>query len=637
MDAPPIKILHLEDVAADAKLIHRVLERAGLRFTLRRVDSEQPFRAAIADEMPDVILADQVLPGFDGMSALRIVREIAPAVPFIFVSGSLGEERAIQTLHEGAADYILKDRLTRLPSAIERALEERASQRAREAAEAAVAESEQRFRYATLATRDVIWDHDVVTGRIFVNESLQTQWGHEERACIDIEWLISNVHPDDRAGVSASYERFLASKKERWTIEHRFRRGDGWYGYCVQRALVLRDADGRPLRVIGAMQDVTESRRLQDQLERAERVESLGRIAATIAHEFNNVLMGIQPIAEVLMRASEARTARMGSKIVESVVRGRTVVDEILRISRVPDPVLETFDLAAFVRDMRAEAEAVVGRNIAVDIATPPRPAWIRCDRRQLQQVLANLIVNARDAMPRGGRLSLAVASRDAEVVLSVSDDGSGMPAEIRDRVFEPLFTTKRHGTGLGLAVSERLLRQNNASITVDSAVGQGTTFRITFAAADERPAETGETLPLRRLNLPLRILIVEDNVNVADGIRILLESEGFEAHVIEHGEYALDAVNALKPDVLLLDVSLPDISGAEVFDRVRAVDPDLPVVFMSGHIEAARLDDRIGNPNVGFMRKPFGLETLLKILDQTLPAAEQRMSDGGANVSTGV
>ncbi len=627
---PSIKILHLEDELSDANLIQRALHRAGMQFTIRRVDSEATFRTAIAAEMPDVILADQVLPGFDGMRALRIAQEIAPDVPFIFVSGSLGDERAVETLREGATDYILKDRPTRLPSAIVRALQERASQRARAAAEAAVAESERRYRYATLATHDVIWDHDVATGTVYVNSALQTQWG-VEGGVLDLDLLQSNIHPDDRDRVVRSYAQFLASQKERWTIEHRFRRGD-WYGHGVQRALALRDPDGRAFRVIGAMQDVTESRRLQDQLDRAERVESLGRIAATIAHEFNNVLMAIQPMAELIGRSPDARTARMGSKIVESVGRGRTVVDEILRMSRVPHPVLETFDLAAFVRDMRSEAEAAVGPAIDVDIDTPRRTACIRCDRGQLQQVLANLVVNARDAMPQGGRLSLAVEPGERDVVLSVSDTGSGMPAEIRDRIFEPLFTTKRSGTGLGLAVSERLLRQNDASITVDSAVGRGTTFRITFARADEEPAETDEAWTPRRV-LPLRVLLVEDNVDVAEGIRLLLDSEGFETHVVERGEDAVDAVDSWKPDIMLLDVKLQDMRGTEVFDRLRAGCPDLPVVFTSGHIEAAELGDRLNHPNVRFLRKPFSLETLLNVIAEILPAAGTRAPDGENSV----
>jgi PAS domain S-box-containing protein len=635
LDVPkgPVTLLHVEDDANDAELIYRELRRAELDFTVTRVETEPAFRAALGgDSLPDVILADYRLPTFDGLTALRISREIAPTVPFIFVSGSLGEERAIEALREGATDYILKDRPGRLGAAVRRALREAEQRRARARAENAVAESEQRFRYAVRATRDVIWDHDLVAGTVFVNDAMRSTWGHQEESG-DLAHWIERIHPEDREGVMASYTRFLESSEERWTCEFRFRRGDGTYGHVVERSLVLRDPAGRALRVIGAMQDTTEMRRMQEQIERAERVESLGRVAATIAHEFNNVLMGIQPIGEVIAQQHDPQISPLGRKIVESVARGRRVVDEILRMSRVPEPRMENFELAALLRDMRSELETVAGARVQVVIKDPDGPTFIRCDREHLQQVLINLTANARDAMPEGGRLTLSPATVDGKVVLAVRDRGTGIPAHVVDHIFEPLFTTKPSGTGLGLAVSHRLLAQNGASIAVDSTPGDGTTFCITFRRVAAEPLPK-QVRPPRRSIEPLRVLMVEDNLSVAEGVRLLLETQGFETHVVERGGDVPDAVRSWIPDLVLLDLSLPDMSGLEVFDRLSADYPDLAIVLTSGHIDPEGVGKRLQRSNSAFLRKPYDLESLLKTMDRVTRAGETRDPRGPDLVS---
>lgn len=630
-----VEVLHLEDDDADGELIQRVLGKSGLRVTIRRVDSERALRGALQDRIPDVILADYRLPTFDGIRALRLVRELAPDVPFIFVSGSLGEERAVEALREGASDYILKDRPSRLPAAITRALRERDEQRARARAEAAVAESEQRFRYAALATRDVIFELDPRRGEVHVNDPHRRIWGHEQ-AGKKLEWWVVRVHPEDRTRIMDALGAWLASRDERWVVEFRFQRGDGEYGHAVIHALALRDAGGQPLRVIGAMQDVTETRRMQKQLERTQRVESLGRIAATMAHEFNNVLMGILPLAELLARSAEPDRSRVGAKIRDCVRRGKRVVDEILQISRIPEPVLGTFDLAQLLRQMRADIEASSGPAVDVTVDIPEPPVLIRGDREHVEQVVANLINNARDAMPSGGRLLVQLEERNDRALLTVADTGSGMTPEVLAHIFEPLFTTKRTGTGLGLAVSRRLLQQSGATIDVDSTVGRGTTFRIAFEAAGDpsseavRNAPHGEALARPLEAAQRRILVVEDNASVSDGIRLLLETEGFDIAIVERGAEAVDAVERSAPDIVLLDLSLSDADGVQVYDALASRWPDLPVIFMSGHAEASSLGGRSKQPNVGFIRKPFDLGALLACIERISGTGGGRLAASG-------
>ena len=366
------RVLLVEDSPLDAELVVRELRRGQLDCHVVRVDSEAALRERLSSARHDVILADYNLPGFTGLDALRIARELAPEIPFIFVSGSLGEERAVEALREGAVDYIVKDRPVRLAAAVERALRERTDRETRE--------------------------------------------------------------------------------------------------------------------------------RLRQQLERAERVESLGRLAATMAHEFNNVLMGIQPFAEIVRRYSgpDGPLPNAATQIMASVARGRRVTEEILRITRTTAPAMKTIDLNRWLENIVPEIVEIVGPRVGVDALPSSEPAWVRCDAAQLQQVVANLAINALHAMPHGGILTIGITVDRETVHLRVSDTGSGIPRDVLDRIFEPLFTTKRNGTGLGLAIVHRLVAQNGGAIAVESAPGEGTTFSLSFAAVPPPVDDAPHDHPVR-------------------------------------------------------------------------------------------------------------------------------------------
>ncbi|HXG59505.1 MAG TPA: ATP-binding protein [Thermoanaerobaculia bacterium] len=371
-----IRILSLEDSPFDAELIDRELRRGGIEVVLTRVDSEEGFRREVASGYYDVILADYNLPGFHGIAALEIAREVAPGIPFIFVSGSIGEERATQALREGATDYVLKDRLKRLPSAITRAIAE---------------------------------------------------------------------------------------------VEERRRRKE------AEEALRQRERD----------------------LERARRVESLGRVAATIAHEFNNIMMGIQPFAEVIRRQSkDEKVLKAVEQIVASIARGRRVTQEILRFTKPTEPMLTEVVLEEWVRTMLPELRGLVGPKVQLDFEPASEPLTVRIDPVQMQQVLTNLVINAKDAMPDGGTIKVAVGQDAAYALLSVSDTGSGIPEHLLQTIFDPLFTTKRHGTGLGLAVTQQIVTVHGGTIDVWSAEGKGTTFTMRLPLSGGVQAEPRSNLP---------------------------------------------------------------------------------------------------------------------------------------------
>jgi PAS domain S-box-containing protein len=760
--AQHIRILMLEDNPHDAELIQRELRRAGLDFSGPCVDAESDFRAALESTDPDVILADYNLRGFDGVSGLKIAKSLVPETPFIFVSGSIGEERAVQTLREGATDYILKDRLSRLPAAITRALDQRRERQLRRRAQDALQRSEQRFQYAAKATQEVIWDHDVATRKVTFNEALKTVWGYQLDAPeVDFTWWQSRIHPHDRQRTISSLNKALESE-ERWSGAYRFQRADGTYGHVVDRAVIIRDPGGEATRLIRAMvdmtdrvaaeetirrlsrqnemileyaaeaiyamssdgkmltvnpatakltsfsleeirattnvhelihhsrpdgspypfadcpmhktmidgvvrmgeevfwrksrepfpvdyscspihendsitgcvvmfQDITERKRLERQVETAHRVTSLGRVAATIAHEFNNVLMGIQPFAEVIRRAAvnEEKVQKAANQIISSVGRGKRVTQEILRFTQPAEPAFQPVVLADWLQQLIPELSAMIGQRIEIGIDAVPRPVTARCDPAQLQQVLTNLVLNARDAMPSGGKISLILSDhRDQRqfpfgtvpkgmVLLAVRDNGSGMIPEVRQSIFEPLFTTKRSGTGLGLAVAQQVIDRHRGAIHVESAPGQGTTFFILLQAATEAAAKSVEKR--QQTTSVQRILLVEDEPIVASGIAALLEGEGIEVRTVERGGDAPDAAESFRPDVVILDLSLPDMNGLDVYVALKTISPDLPIIFSSGHGDQAALEQQIDSSTVAFLRKPYELEALLETLQKVI------------------
>ena len=467
-------ILHLEDNRHDAELIRRELTRSSINANVVHVATEHAFRAALRERAFDVILADYHLPGFSGTAALEIAKDLAPGTPFIFVSGAIGEERAVEALQQGATDYILKDRITRLGSAVTRALAERQSQKA-------LLLSQERFRLVAQATLDVIWDWSVVDDVFWANDAIRSQWGHaiDDDGATN-EWWSAQIYPAEAQGVYESLLAAVDAGEPRWQRQYRFRRGDGTYGHVHDRAIILRDESGRAVRVIGVMQDMTALVEAEQQLEQEQRISGLGRLAAMISHEFGNVLMGIQPFAEVVAKrgADDPMLAKAAQHIASSVARGRQIANDILRTANPGAPSLETLDLAAWLREVSAEISGIVP---VFSIDVPPSPAIVRCDPRQLHQVIMNLAINARDAMKGSGELRITMNIDSGEAVVAVADTGCGIPEDLLTRVFDPLFTTKPNGTGLGLAVSKQIVARNGGKIAAESAVGRGTVFTITL------------------------------------------------------------------------------------------------------------------------------------------------------------
>lgn len=370
--------------------------------------------------------------------------------------------------------------------------------------------------------------------------------------------------------------------------------------------------------------------------DRDQRFASIGRLAATMAHEFNNVLMGIQPFIEVISRgADRAQVEKALKHIALSIHRGKQITAEVLRMAHPAEPRLQSVGAAAWLKSIEMDLRGVLPKSVElrIEIDEGPDPLYVACDINQMNQVLMNLVMNARDAMAGGGTLIVAAArcyswmsfpllnltTPDRFVHLTIADTGCGMDARTLEKIFEPLYTTKRNGTGLGLAVVKQILQRHGGTVSVESTPGRGTRFHLFLPAALPREYEDTPAAPERHASCrtDLRLLIVEDDRNVSTATANSLRQLGFHVDAIHTGGRAAEAVARFHSDAVVLDVGLPDISGAEVFWLLRREFPELPIVFSTAHADESTLASQLAEARVAYLSKPYTTETLLDALSE--------------------
>jgi PAS domain S-box-containing protein len=500
----------------------------------------------------------------------------------------------------------------------------------REEAFLQVRRSEDYFRSIIEHASDII----VVVGRDghvrYGSPSVERVLGYPRRVLAGTSSL-RLIHPDDVQRGTEFLSRQIAEPAASQTIELRARHQDGsWRSFEMVSTNLIKK--GQTAAVVINARDITERKLLEAQLVQANRLGGLGRLAATVAHEFNNVLMGMQPFAELMQR--EDVTPQIISKgawhIANSIQRGRRIVLDILRFSQPHVPVIDAVDLGAWWESFAPEAEAVLGNLIAVVSTIPKRSLYATADRSQLGQLIANLVANARDAMLGGGTLTVSanelpanakfafgvVPHPDRFVQISVRDTGHGMPPEVMDRIFEPLFTMRPSGgTGLGLAVANQVVTQHGGFLFAESTVGRGSVFHIFLPKALPPENDSGPTRVAARKPAATKLLIVDDEHAISDGISALLGQDGIEVESIATGVEVVRAITRFRPDVVLLDFGLPDLDGSEVYALIRQLDVNLPVIFATGHGDRRILHDGLDDPRTRFLQKPFEAADLMEMM----------------------
>ncbi|HKY20125.1 MAG TPA: response regulator [Vicinamibacterales bacterium] len=764
----PLRALLVEDNEDDAELIVQQLRRDGFEPEWHRVDCRADYLAHLSDDL-DIILSDYTLPQFDVATAMHLLHERQHDVPFIVISGTIGEERAVEVLRQGAADYLLKDRLQRLGRAVNNAMQARTLLREYRQVQQQLRDSEERYRLMFEQCPLPTWVWDLETGRFLaVNEAAVLQYGysteeflsmrildiclpeepggaaftqprpipsfergggcrHKKKDGSDIEveirahdlvfkgrpsrlvvaqdvterrraeeallkhqqrtqfalkaggigiwdwdaktakshWsetlehihgippftfagtmeaFLDYVYPEDRHAVQTEIARALAERRDA-SLGYRTVWPDGSVHLIVGKGRFSRDDAGNVIAGVGIGMDVTERRELETQLLQAQKMDAIGQLAGGIAHDFNNLLTAILGYAELLapVLQDQERHRKDLEQIRKAATRATLLTGQLLAFSRRQMLQPAIVDLNVLVTDAGALLRRLIPENIELSLRLDPELGRTKADAGQIEQVIVNLAINARDAMPSGGSLVLQTMNVDVDdhfflrhgfanegdatrfVVLSVSDTGFGIDPVVKKRIFEPFFTTKPKGkgTGLGLATVYGIVKQSGGSIWVYSEPGQGATFKVYLPRTDEAVPEAMASPAQSSLRGTETILLVEDEEGVRLLSRALLERQGYRVIEAAGGEQAmrLAAAEPAPIDLLVTDVVMPGPSGPELFEHLAPLRPQMQVLFLSGYTDEAMVKRGVLKSGTSFLQKPFTATALSRKVRELLDA----------------
>lgn len=620
-DALRARVLIVDDDERNAFAATEALDVLGHELVVAR-SGEEALRLLLTQTFA-VILLDLHMPGMDGYETARLIREHPRTrdTPIVFVTAVFRDEAHIfQAYQVGAVDvvfkpvdpFILRAKVSVLADLhlktveIARRAEERhqllrenaANAEARLDAELKLRQTRER-QDAILKSLPVVFTSRATLhpfAALFVSDSITPLTGFEPSRFIEEPEIgLGRIHPDDVQGVVDCLMK--ASETGAYACEYRWQCADGEYrSFLDQGVWVPGEAEGAG-EILGTLLDVTDRRQLEEQLSQARKMEAVGQLTGGIAHDFNNLLTVVLGNADILMRRLEDEKPRRQLEAIKLAAdRGHTLTRQLLAFSRRQTLKPEPLDLNQLVHGFTPLVKQAVGEGVVLSVLAHPEPVFVFADANQLENALLNLAVNARDAMEGKGDLTIAVSAREGEGLVTVTDTGSGMSAETRQRLFEPFYTTKEVGRGSGLGLSQvyGFLKQSGGRVEIESVMGEGSVFRLNLPLTGQRPEPTAASPGApKALGGSERVLIVEDDPAVLAVCLDMLQRLGY------HCEVAVDAAGALAKlaerrfDLLFSDVVMPGgVNGIELARRATSACPGLRVLLTSGYVGEAALAD---------------------------------------------
>ena len=513
----------------------------------------------------------------------------------------------------------------------------------------ALAAGEQRWKFALEGARQAVWDLNLQTGHEFSTERWQQMLGYtpkDTHQVGDRGWR-ENVHPDDLPVAEAAMQSVRSGAESDYDVDYRYRHKQGhWIWVHARGSVVSRDLSGKALRMVGTREDITETRALQAQLLQSQKMQTIGQLAGGVAHDFNNNLTAMMMSLDLLTLdnslspAAKETLAELG----EMTDRAAAITSKLLLFARRKNVQMLPVDLQQAIRKVSTMLKRLLGETIAISVQLPDAPIFAQLDSDLLDQALINLAINARDAMPNGGQLSITLSliafdkaalrgrsqGREGEFAeLRVQDSGTGMSADIMKHLFEPFFTTKGvgQGTGLGLASVHGMAQQLQGWVEVKSELGQGTCFNIYLPscqapAHSDAPQSTVLSLSETPLRVPRGVLLVEDELLVREAVLKMLKHLNIRVFPALHAAdaRAVWAKHQSEIDLVLTDLVMPgEQDGLALARHLRSLQPSLAIIIMSGYSSDQTKLTSLGKERFEFLGKPFDMPALRKQFSDAL------------------
>ncbi|OGF61529.1 MAG: hypothetical protein A2Y62_01730 [Candidatus Fischerbacteria bacterium RBG_13_37_8] len=640
-----LKLLIIESSGDDAMRIVRLLELNGYQVTWTQVQNAPQLNNALHNESWDIIISDYLLPGFNAFDALQIVKESGFDIPFILVSGEIGDNLALKAVEKGARDYVMKSNSSRLVSIVEREIGSASARENHKITKEALNQSEEKYRLLVENANEAI----VVAqdGKlIFCNRKTSEITGYSNDELMKMLFM-ELIYHEDREMVLERHKKRLNEEELPYLYPFRIINKNSQIKWVEINAIVI-NWDKKPA-TLNFLLDITErvrieqeKEKLQKQFYQAQKLEAIATLTSGITHDYNNLLTAAMGNVELLRRhlTMDEKAAKFLENLHYSCRCMANLTRQLLLFSRKEPIQVRNINLNQLIINLLKMIDRLIGEDITLTTQLTDDLWLVGGDSGNFEQVIMNLIVNARDAMPNGGSITISThnvildedrskfygeVSPGRYVCFSVTDTGTGINNETIQHIFEPFFTTKErgYGTGLGLAVVHGIIKQHNGGISIYSEPGKGTTFKIYLPACLETRSDESEFIPCSEdlSGNGKRILLVEDDAGVRNVTRIMLTASGYHVFPVAN---AKDAFELFKKengnfDLVFSDVVLPDESGLDLIEKLCAIKPSLKMLLASGYTDNKSRWKIIIEKGYPYINKPYVMNELLSIVKKSI------------------